>query len=194
MLTQIDYQLFIFFNTFFSNRFFDVVLVWITNSTNLIIIYLLGSALHIAFSKHKVLAFKRFITASILLGLMDFVGHNLIKEIFERPRPNNAGYFIAGVHQLFPQCHFEGTSRAYLSFPSNHALTNMAVASIWSLWFPKMAKFLIPFAVLVGFTRIYVGVHYPLDIFFGFVFGFGFAYLTYILTKKFTCEKEKADV
>jgi len=185
MLTQIDYQLFIFLNTAFSNPFFDLVLPKLTNSTNLLIIYFVGSALYITFSKHKILAVKRFLAATILLGLMDWVGHNLIKEIFERPRPNNAGYFIAGVHQLFPQCNFlEGTSSAFKSFPSNHALTNMAIASIWSLWFPKAAKYLVSFALLIGFTRIYVGVHYPFDIFYGFVFGFGFAYLTYISTKK----------
>jgi undecaprenyl-diphosphatase len=187
MLTQIDYQLFIFLNTAFSNPSFDVIVHWMTNSTNLLIIYFSVSAIHIAFSKHKVLAVKRFLIASALLGLMDWVGHNVIKEIFDRPRPNNIAYFVDGVHILFPQCNFFGTSNAFLSFPSNHALTNMAVATIWSFWFPKMAKFLIPFALFIGFTRIYVGVHFPLDIFFGLVFGFGFGWLTYFFTKRWVC-------
>lgn len=192
MLTQIDYQLFIFFNTAFSNPFFDLIIPKLTNSTNLVLIYLLGSALHIALSKQKVLALKRFFIASLLLGLMDYIGHNFIKEIFERPRPNNIAYFTNGIHALFPQCHFfNGTSKVYLSFPSNHALTNMAVATIWSFWFPKAAKFLIPFALFVGFTRIYVGVHFPLDIFYGFVFGFGFGWLTYELTKKWVGQKSE---
>ena len=192
MLTQIDYQLFIFLNTAFSNPFFDVIIPWITSSTNLVVIYICVSALHIAFSKQKVLALKRVLIASILLGLMDWVGHNIIKEIFARPRPNNAAYFINGVHQMFPQCNFlAGTSGKYLSFPSNHALTNMAVATIWSLWFPKAAKFLIPFAVFIGFTRIYVGVHYPLDIFFGLIFGFGFGWITYKLTQKWLGRKDE---
>jgi len=191
MLTQIDYQLFIFLNTAFSNPFFDVVIPWITSSTNLVVMYILASLAHIILSKDRKLALSRVVVASVLLGLMDWGGHNIIKEIFERPRPNNAAYFINGTHQLFPQCNFlAGTSRAYLSFPSNHALTNAAVVMVWSLWFPKMAKFLLPFAVFIGFTRIYVGVHYPFDIFFGLLFGFGFGYLTYKLTQKWIGRKD----
>ena len=185
MLIEIDYRLFVFLNTAFSNSFFDLIIPQITNSTNLLLSYFFVSGLHIAMSKQKVQALKRVVIASILLGLMDWVGHNVIKEIFSRPRPNNIAYFIDGVHVLFPQCNFlGGATSTFLSFPSNHALTNAAVTMFWTLFYPKAGFFLLPFTFLIAFTRIYVGVHYPLDVLFGIILGFGFGYLTYRLTKK----------
>jgi undecaprenyl-diphosphatase len=185
MLTQLDYQLFIFLNTFVSCPLFDVIFRKMTDSTTLIAIYLVGSAVHIAFSKKKVLALKRFLIASALLGMLDFVGYNVFRQFFERARPNNIAYFVDGVHIMFPQCHFFGsTSRELVSFPSNHALTNAGVAVLWSLWFPKMAKILIPFAIFICFTRVYVGVHYPFDVFYGFVFGAALAFLVYFGTER----------
>jgi undecaprenyl-diphosphatase len=57
------------------------------------------------------------------------------------------------------------------SFPSGHAATSFAGATILSLAFPRLALPLLVLALGVGFSRIYVGVHYPLDIVGGAVLG-----------------------
>ncbi|MCL1947453.1 MAG: phosphatase PAP2 family protein [Chitinivibrionia bacterium] len=185
MLTSIDYQLFIFLNTFFSNSFFDLVIPHITKERNLLYVYFFASAVHIAVVKDKILALKRVGIATLLLIISDAAGHRIIKEIFDRPRPSHSIWFVDGVHILFPQCNFLLGQRSSLSFPSNHAITNAALATIWTFWYPKAGKVLIPFALFIAYTRIYCGVHFPLDIFFGIIFGAGFAYLTYISTKRF---------
>jgi undecaprenyl-diphosphatase len=57
------------------------------------------------------------------------------------------------------------------SFPSGHAATSFAAATILSLAWPRLAPVLFLLAAAVAFSRVYVGVHYPLDIVGGVVLG-----------------------
>jgi undecaprenyl-diphosphatase len=57
------------------------------------------------------------------------------------------------------------------SFPSGHAATSFASATILSFAFPRFAPFLFALAAAVAWSRVYVGVHYPLDIVGGAVLG-----------------------
>jgi undecaprenyl-diphosphatase len=50
------------------------------------------------------------------------------------------------------------------SFPSGHAATSFAGATVLALAFPRLAVPLYVLAAAVAFSRLYVGVHYPLDI------------------------------
>jgi undecaprenyl-diphosphatase len=49
------------------------------------------------------------------------------------------------------------------SFPSGHAATSFAAATMLSFAFPAFAPALFVLAAAVAFSRVYVGVHYPLD-------------------------------
>jgi len=189
VITSVDYKLFVFFNTFFSSPFFDLIIPVVTKESNLLTLYFSASAVHIAVSKDRVTALKRVVIATLLLAVSDAIGHRILKAFFDRPRPCHPDYFINGVHVLFPQCNFLTGQNRSLSFPSNHAITNSALATIWSLWFPKAAFVLVPLASFFIFTRVYCGVHYPLDLFFGAVFGAGFGWLTYFYTKPLLVKK-----
>jgi undecaprenyl-diphosphatase len=57
------------------------------------------------------------------------------------------------------------------SFPSGHAATSFAAATMLALAFPRLAPLLFVLAAAVAFSRVYVGVHYPLDIVGGAVLG-----------------------
>jgi undecaprenyl-diphosphatase len=57
------------------------------------------------------------------------------------------------------------------SFPSGHAATSFAGATMLSLFFPRLAPVLYGLAVAIAFSRVYVGVHYPLDVAAGAVLG-----------------------
>jgi undecaprenyl-diphosphatase len=57
------------------------------------------------------------------------------------------------------------------SFPSGHAATSFAAATILSFAAPRLAPFLFGLAAAIAFSRVYVGVHYPLDAVGGAVLG-----------------------
>jgi undecaprenyl-diphosphatase len=61
------------------------------------------------------------------------------------------------------------------SFPSGHAATSFAGATLLSAYAPRLRVPLYALAVLIAFSRLYVGVHYPLDVLGGAVVGVGVA-------------------
>ena len=60
-----------------------------------------------------------------------------------------------------------------LSFPSGHASTSFAAAAMLTWFLPGGALVLFALAALVAASRVYVGVHYPLDVVVGAVLGLG---------------------
>jgi undecaprenyl-diphosphatase len=69
------------------------------------------------------------------------------------------------------------------SFPSGHAATSFAAATVLSFARPRWAPAFYLLALAIGFSRVYVGVHYPLDILGGAVLGIGVAIALRLLAK-----------
>ena len=57
------------------------------------------------------------------------------------------------------------------SFPSGHTSTSFACAYVISRLAPRLTVYVFALATLIGFSRIYVGVHYPLDVLAGAILG-----------------------
>ena len=55
------------------------------------------------------------------------------------------------------------------SFPSGHTTASFSVALILSFYLPILSPVLLTLALLVAISRVYLGVHYPLDILFGVI-------------------------
>lgn len=100
----------------------------------------------------------------LLLLLTDWSGAQ-IKHWFMTERPCQT---IEGVRLLVNDC-------GHNSFPSNHAI-NMAAMATYAGWhYRVLIAPMAILAILVGISRIYVGVHYPGDVLFGWVWGMFFA-------------------
>ena len=67
------------------------------------------------------------------------------------------------------------TTQLDLSFPSGHAATSFAGATLLALLVPRLALPLLGLAAAIAWSRVYVGVHYPLDIAAGALLGAGVA-------------------
>lgn len=99
--------------------------------------------------------------AALIACVMSCVVIALAKGIWCRPRPILALFDVRIV----------GGPLYVNSFPSGHTLTIWASAVAVCVFLPKMRRLLYPLAALTGFSRIYVGAHFPLDVIFGGLLG-----------------------
>ncbi len=125
------------------------------------------------------LAYKKrgvafLIAGGIAVGLNDFICHNVLKEFFARPRP---------CHGLPDMEHITNCSNSF-SFPSNHASNLFTAAMTMSLCFKNLIFLAYTCALLVGYSRVYLGVHYPSDVLGGAIFGSLMGFLGYKLYLK----------
>jgi undecaprenyl-diphosphatase len=106
----------------------------------------------------------RWLAAVLLLvavGIADLVSVRVVKPAVDRERP----------------CHSLASVRAPLgcgsgkSFPSAHAADTAAAAAVITWAAPALAALGLGVAVVVGISRVYLGVHYPSDVVAGWVLG-----------------------
>jgi undecaprenyl-diphosphatase len=101
-------------------------------------------------------------------GFTDFTNSKLLKSAFNRSRPCQT--MDPDTLQLRIAC---GSGK---SLPSSHAANHMAFSMFLYLIVHSRAQsrwvyLLFPWAVLIGFSQVFVGVHYPFDILAGFLYG-----------------------
>jgi undecaprenyl-diphosphatase len=97
-----------------------------------------------------------------------------VKAFFRRRRP-----FVDVVRALVV-----GRKPSGWSFPSGHTASSFACARVLTTVWPRRAPLFYALASLVGFSRVYVGAHYPGDVISGAVIGTALAELFRRLTKR----------
>ena len=160
-LNSTDILLLKLFNRSFANPLFDFVFPFITDSSNWLLPVIVF--FFYLFRDDWRRALKAFLIAVVCLVLTDAVAAQIIKPVVGRIRPS---------HELVDIIRLLVGRGGKYSFPSNHAANSMAFAIITGFFYPQMKRWLFIIPILVGFSRVYVGVHYPSDVIAGALFGF----------------------
>lgn len=179
ILIDLDHKLFFFLNTFVSNSVFDLFFKFITDTEHLYMMLLFMGIIFL-FNK-KIEALKVIGIVVLAMGLSDLLGGQLLKPLFHRLRPSHPNYFVEGKHLFLEGANFLLGMKRGGSMPSNHAMNSFTFATVLTLFYPKNFFYYYIFAFLVAFSRIYVGVHYPSDVFCGAILGIVIGMFIYYL-------------
>jgi undecaprenyl-diphosphatase len=172
-IKDIDQALFYQINGVWHHPILDAVLPWTRHSNNWIPLYI-GLIIWLIYQiGWKTL--KWILFALINVGLTDQISSSVFKPFFHRLRPCNDPALIGKTRLLLEHC------SGGFSFTSSHAANHFGIAMFifmtWGITQKKYTRFFFVWAGVISFAQIYVGVHYPLDIFGGAIIGLvlGFA-------------------
>lgn len=165
-LLHLDRHLFYVINHDWTNPFFDAVLPVMRNARFWIPLYvfIIGFSLW----RYKKQGAALILFLALAVGFADFTSASMIKPSVHRLRPCRDPYTSASVISRVP-C---GTG---YSFPSTHATDHFAIAIFLGLVFYKRCKWVLPvlisWAALISLAQVYVGVHFPVDVVLGALYG-----------------------
>ena len=107
------------------------------------------------------------IAIAAAVGLADFIASGILKDLVARPRPSRVPELEGVLHTV------NGYRSGQYGFVSSHAANTMACGLLFALiWRKKIATIgLMLWVAMNCYSRMYLGVHYPLDIIGGLVIG-----------------------
>lgn len=169
-ILKLDSQLFLFLNNLGSPTF-DNFWIYLSYKESNILFYL-ALLIFYFFSESKKIKLSEVFYSLLFIAIMIAIADqtaNLFKDSFQRLRPCYNESLISFVRLVKESC------GGKYGFFSAHASNSFSLAVFFGLLFKNKFRFIIYmtlfYASLISFSRIYLGVHFPLDIFFGGVYG-----------------------
>ena len=155
-----DFAILDFIQNYFTNGIMDFIMKFVTRLGDGGLLWIIVAVVLLCFKKTR----KVGIFVAVSLILTAIIGNVILKNIFQRVRP-----FIEANHTIIinPPGGF--------SFPSGHTSSSFAAAAALGIGYKKYAPYFYVLAVLIGFSRLYLYVHYPSDVLVGAILGIGIA-------------------
>ncbi|MBD3170591.1 MAG: phosphatase PAP2 family protein [candidate division Zixibacteria bacterium] len=160
-IVNIDIQVFYFINMTIANNVMDLVMPFITEESNFLYPLIAVCVGIIFLMKRRGLVI--LLWGGVLIALSDQLSSSVIKPLVDRPRPCHE----LDLYRLLVNC---GAGK---SFPSSHATNMFAAATFFGEKFLNRRREFYLVAFMVALSRVYVGVHYPLDVIAGAAIGIG---------------------
>lgn len=176
-ILELDRKLFLELHNGFRDPLLDQVMMFLSTTYAWIPLHLL--LLYLLFRRYGKQTWVWLFAIVLTVVLADQISSAVMKPIFERLRPSHEPSLIGQVHIVNQ---YRGGK---FGFASSHAANTFGVAML--LWLVlrnhrPWIGLLFLWAILVSFTRIYLGVHYPGDILGGFAVGAASAFVSYYTT------------
>jgi undecaprenyl-diphosphatase len=166
LLQGLENQILFFINGTLTHPWLDAFFVNITDLHKQPIFNLVAIAalLFFSFRKYGKQAWRVVVAMALTIAIGDAVGYRLIKGSVQRPRPYQ--------NETIREKIIQRKDAHGNSFPSNHAINCFGAATILAIAFPAGRYIFYIFAMIIGYSRLYLGVHYPSDVLAGAAIGF----------------------
>ena len=161
-ILEFDKELFLYLNSFY-NDFMDTIMLMVTRKETWVPFYLTIVFFFVKNYRSKALMILLFMGLTVVASDQISV---LLKVTLQRLRPTHEPALEGMVHMAFQK-------GGLYSFVSSHASNMFAVFVFTSRIFKNRSYFVLMlfWALVVSYSRIYVGVHYPLDVVGGALLG-----------------------
>lgn len=176
-LLQLDQELLLSLNSFTSPLFDNFF--WVITSKS-IWFPMYAVILYVIFRNQGVKGIITVVGLALMVLLCDQISTNIFKEGFERLRPSHEPSIQELVNLV------NGKRGGKFGFVSSHATNSfgLAVFSLLLFRYRWYSLFILFWAALNSYSRIYMGVHYPGDILGGLILGSIIGWFVYWLYKK----------